>query len=162
MIQNKTRIPEISKNLGVFKEGPVLSYQDVVNFSNKIKDNEVPNSKIEDAKVLIKRMIAAGYHVRYQVSQAIDGSANKPQNIFFTHQKMIDDAKKMGQVLIMDATYLTNNVEMPLVCINGVHNLGTDKLMTFAVGYAFVCDEKETTYEWALTQLKELINSQKK
>ncbi|KAG1470049.1 hypothetical protein G6F56_002903 [Rhizopus delemar] len=147
MIQNKTRILEIRKNLGVFKGVPVLSYQDVANFASKIKDSEVPNSKIEDAKVLIERMKAAGYHVRYQVSQAIDGSANKLQNIFFAHQKMIGDAKKMGQVLIMDATYLTNNVEMPLVYINGVHNLGADKLMTFPVGYAFICDEKETTYE---------------
>ncbi|KAG1472324.1 hypothetical protein G6F56_001604 [Rhizopus delemar] len=130
-IQNKTRISEIRKNLGVFKGAPVLSNQNVTNFANKIKDSEVPNSKIEDAKVLIERIKAASYHVRYQVSQAIDDSANKLQNIFFAHQKMIDNVKKKNGLSFDNGYNLTNNKEMPLVCINGVHNLGADKLMTF-------------------------------
>ena len=44
----------------------------------------------------------------------------------------------MGQVFIIDATYSTNNVNMPLVSVYGVHNLGAETLVTFPVAFALL------------------------
>lgn len=49
-------------------------------------------------------------------------------------------------------------MKMPLISVYGVHSLGSDKLMSFPIAYAFVFDEKESTYEWFLMQLKSVLD----
>ncbi|OBZ80280.1 hypothetical protein A0J61_11671, partial [Choanephora cucurbitarum] len=56
MVHKNTSIPEIRKNIGTFEGAPILEYQDIANIANEIKESATPNSKIEDAKVLINKM----------------------------------------------------------------------------------------------------------
>ncbi|GAA5796038.1 hypothetical protein HPULCUR_001406 [Helicostylum pulchrum] len=158
MTNNNSKITEIMKKFTKFRSNPILNYQDVANISSEIKQGGRPNSTIADARSLINNMKSKGYHVRRQVSQNIHGEPIKLKNIFFIHNNMIANARKMGQVFIIDATYSTNNnAKMPLVSIYGVHNLGSSKLVTFLVAFAFACNEQESTYKWVLEQLNDLI-----
>ncbi|KAI9243316.1 hypothetical protein EDC94DRAFT_666009 [Helicostylum pulchrum] len=104
--------------------------KDVANLSSEIKQSVRPNSTIKDAQVLIKKMRSKGYHVRHQVSQDINDESIKLKNLFFMHNNMIADSRKMGQVFIIDATYSLNNA-----CF---HNLGASTPVTFPVVFSFV------------------------
>ncbi|OBZ80323.1 hypothetical protein A0J61_11628, partial [Choanephora cucurbitarum] len=65
----------------------------------------------------------------------------------------------MDQVFVIDATYKTNDRNMPLICVYGVHNLGADVLRTFPVAFAFVCDEQQVTYIWFMETLKNALGN---
>ncbi|KAK5772236.1 hypothetical protein PVK06_048516 [Gossypium arboreum] len=49
-----------------------------------------------------------------------------------------------------DATYKTNKYDLPFVQIVGV----TSTNKTFSIAFAFIINEKEENYNWALTYLK--------
>ena len=100
MTNNDSKVTEIIKNLSRFDGNSVLSYQDVYNISDEVKQGRTPNSKIRDAQVLIDKMKENGYLVRYEESRDIDGSFIKLKNLFFIKDRMHINTKKMGQVFI--------------------------------------------------------------
>lgn len=159
MTKNNSKTSEIVKNLSKFDGNSVFNHQDVANIANEIRQGSKPNSKINDATILMNKMKEEGYQVRHQESNEFDGSFVKLKSLFFIKNTMLQNARKMGQVFIIDATYKTNNVKMPLVSVYGVHNLGGSTLINYPVAFAFVSNETEVTYKWVMKQFKELVVS---
>lgn len=160
MSMNNSKIPEILKNISNYEGNPVLNYQDVANIRSEImQDDSKINSKIDDARVFLNTMKAKGYSIRYQSTENVDGAYVKLKSVFFVNASMVKNARKLGQAFAIDATYKTNNAEMRLICVHGVHNLGADKLVNFPAAFAFTTNETESTYKWFLEQFNEVVVS---
>jgi hypothetical protein len=70
--------------------------------------------------------------------------------LFGMHKSSLDILRMNPYMLFMDCTYKTNRFKMPLLDIVGV--TATNK--TFYVGFAFLGDEKQPSYEFVLRNLK--------
>ena len=75
--------------------------------------------------------------------------------LFLAHRESIDLLQGSPEVLVMDCTYKTNKFRMPLFVVTGVGPLST----TFFVGFAFLSQERQSDYEWALGALKGLYDA---
>lgn len=62
--------------------------------------------------------------------------------------------KDFPEVLLLDCTYKTNRFKMPLLVMVRRSSLGT----TFYLGFAFLMEEKEDDYVWALEQVRSLYD----
>jgi hypothetical protein len=69
--------------------------------------------------------------------------------LFLAHEQSLDLLQGSPEVLLMDCTYKTNKFRMPLFVITGVIPLST----TFFVGFAFLSQQRQVDYEWALGAL---------
>ncbi|TYG40109.1 hypothetical protein ES288_D12G066900v1 [Gossypium darwinii] len=81
---------------------------------------------------------------------SINNISNELENLFFIHPRSLDIWRAFPHVLIVDATYKTNKYDLPFVQIVGV----TSTNKTFSIAFAFIINEKEEKYNWALTCLK--------
>ncbi|KAG2192281.1 hypothetical protein INT47_006914, partial [Mucor saturninus] len=75
------------------------------------------------------------------------------------HESAMEEVRNRGEVFIIDATYKTNNLGMPLISIQSVSHLGGKSLMSTPIAYAFVANEKTETYIWLLKAFKQAISS---
>ncbi|KAI9035360.1 transposase [Aspergillus affinis] len=82
-------------------------------------------------------------------NHAVDAD-NHLIGLFCIHRSCLKLLRDHSYVLIMDCTYKTNNYKMPMLDINGVTSIGT----TYFVGFVFMYNEKEPSYNFALTNLK--------
>jgi hypothetical protein len=73
------------------------------------------------------------------------------KNFFFAHYKSIELFNKFSTVLIMDSTYKTNKLKMPLLQVTGTTNMNT----TFILCGVFMTHETEDDYLWALNTIKD-------
>ena len=71
---------------------------------------------------------------------------------------MIARSIRFPETYLIDATYGTNNLKMPLICVYGVSNVGLKSLKTFPVAFAWVSSEKEEIYSWFLQTLQINLN----
>ncbi|TYG95711.1 hypothetical protein ES288_A11G289900v1 [Gossypium darwinii] len=76
--------------------------------------------------------------------------SNELENLFFIHPRSLDIWHAFQYVLIVDETYKTNKYDLPFVQIVGV----TSTNKTFSIAFAFIINEKEENYNWALTCLR--------
>lgn len=79
----------------------------------------------------------------------LNSTTHQVQRLFFAHSQSIVMVKDFPEVLLLDCTYKTNRFKMPLLVIVGMSSLGT----TFYVGFAFLMEEKEQDYTWAMKQV---------
>ncbi|TPX75728.1 hypothetical protein CcCBS67573_g03004 [Chytriomyces confervae] len=73
-------------------------------------------------------------------------AAGSVTGLFFTHQTSANLARWFSSTFVMDCTYKTNCFGMPLLNIIGI----TATFESFNAGFAFLCDETEAEYTWAL------------
>ena len=130
---------------------PILAYlkEKTANQWTTIKEiynkKVVARSKFLDGCSLIQALynkIYAGNFI-FNVKVGSDGSIS---GLFFCHEKSADLAKRFNVVFVMDCTYKMNRFGMPLLNIVGI--TATDS--TFHAGFAFICNETEPMYVWAL------------
>ncbi|ODM20249.1 hypothetical protein SI65_03302 [Aspergillus cristatus] len=69
--------------------------------------------------------------------------------LFCTHQSCLELLQSNPYLLIMDCTYKTNKYRMPMLDINGVTATGS----TFFAAVAFIHNEQQPSYDFALTSL---------
>lgn len=74
--------------------------------------------------------------------------------LFFAHRHSIQLMRSYSSVIFMDCTYKTNRFRMPLLDVVGV----TGSNMTFYSCFAFLKDEKEEDYTWALNRIRRLFD----
>lgn len=74
-------------------------------------------------------------------------------NLFFASPSGISLARRFPTVLSLDCTYKTNRFNLPLLHIVGT----TNTHRSFTVAMCFLNNEKQDQYEWALTQLEEVV-----
>lgn len=65
---------------------------------------------------------------------------------------------------IIDASYKTNNLKMPLICFYDVSNIGGKTLKTYLIAFSWASNETKDTYSfliWSLESRKRIIRSRK-
>ncbi|CAJ2643632.1 unnamed protein product [Trifolium pratense] len=103
---------------------------------------------------LSKRLVETGYFFKHRTVVA-DGSEHV-QDIFFAHPKSISLFNSFPTVLLMDSTYKTNKYKMPLFEIVGFTSTGR----SFNVGFAWLTNEREDNFTWALEQCVSLLRNE--
>lgn len=78
-----------------------------------------------------------------------DGSLER---LIFSHKDSVKLCQRWMTVFVMDCTYKTNKFGMPLLNIVGI----TATYHSFNAGFAFLREETEHNYAWALQQFKEI------
>lgn len=96
-------------------------------------------------QVLMSRLHHNGYIYEFTTT-----GFNELENLFFVHRTSFDIWRAFPHVLMIDATYKTNQYKMPFVQIVGV----TSTKKTFSIAFAFMHNEKTVNYTWVLNCLK--------
>ncbi|SAL95412.1 hypothetical protein, partial, partial [Absidia glauca] len=67
--------------------------------------------------------------------------------------------RRFNEVVVVDATYKTNQFRLPFVNMIGVHNVGPDDktLSNFVIAGAWVAKEDEVSYSWVMEQLSNAV-----
>ncbi|SAM02968.1 hypothetical protein [Absidia glauca] len=126
---------------------------DVYNINQRVvKSSFFGKSKDDQLMLQIDEMIKDGFVVKTNVS---DDSVLRM--LMITHPDAIKLTKRFGDVLAVDATYQTNNLDMSLFNLVGFTNLGGKRLKTFVVASVLMVSESTINYEWALNTFKETI-----
>lgn len=95
----------------------------------------------------------------YLVPTMID-KENKLACIFFIHPKPFEEIKRRGEILIIDATYKANNLDMSLILVQSVSNLSDEQLSTGPIAYGIAARETTEVYTWFLQTLKDHAHNQ--
>ena len=77
-------------------------------------------------------------------------SNNNAESIFVSHASCVKLSQIFGTVFLLDCTYKTNQLGMPLLVIVGLTCLNS----TFIASYVFLKNETFNTYNWALNRFK--------
>jgi hypothetical protein len=133
--------------------GASMIAKDVSNL-NQLRFAGLDTAGCQDMGGFITYLEANGYEVRWLMD-----SANRTVGFFFTHDKCIQLARRFNEVVVVDATYKTNQFRLPFVNMVGVHNVGPDDktLSNFAIAGAWVAKEDEVSYTWVMEQLENTV-----
>ncbi|SAL97431.1 hypothetical protein, partial, partial [Absidia glauca] len=134
-------------------EGCNMIANDVANLTQR-RFSGMDTASCKDMAGFIVYLEAHAYEVRWCLDMN-----DRVVALFFTHQKCIQLARKFNEVVIMDATYKTNQLKLPFINMVGVNNIGcNDKtLSTFAIAGAWITAENESSYTWVLEQLNNTV-----
>ena len=88
----------------------------------------------------------------YLCNVLMDGDTIKI--IFFMHHSSIKLCQMFQTVFLMDCTYKTNNLKMPLLNVVGI----TLTYATFNACFAFLNEETEETYSWVLRNFSKVVD----
>ncbi|KAE8212659.1 hypothetical protein CF319_g9240 [Tilletia indica] len=90
----------------------------------------------------------------HEVKKAVvNEGVDRLEGIFFAHPKGLELLRRFGTILVIDATYNTNQHRLPLLHFVGV----TSSNLTFTAALAFLPDESTITYTWALSALRNMV-----
>ncbi|KAL1935596.1 hypothetical protein VTP01DRAFT_4736 [Rhizomucor pusillus] len=93
----------------------------------------------------------------YIVLYDVDEERNALKTLFFCRETSIQRARRFNEVVLIDATYKTNDRGLPLVNIVGIGNSGQKVLTSFAIGCAFVSNERIESYDRLAQFLKAAV-----
>ena len=116
-------------------------------------------SKAELLDGLLTAFEMENFHVRSTYGSLLNKAGEKTahvlQHIFFCSSDQIYLARRFASrcMIQMDATFNTNNLNLPLSVIVGVTN--TD--MTFPIGFAFIQSESTEAFQHILKSMDDLI-----
>ena len=130
-------------------EGNKSVRKDINNAVHKIRmESKIGETPIQTLEHLLysKQFV---YHTRE------DPLTNVVQDIFFIHPVSLKIWRAFPHVLLIDATYKTNNYHMPFLQVVGVTSTGK----SFCVASAFVSNEREETFLWVLDMLKSTLEN---
>ncbi|KAL0137328.1 hypothetical protein V8B55DRAFT_1305257, partial [Mucor lusitanicus] len=131
MLDAGNSIPEIKKTVGGREALTIMSYMDLYNWRQEVEKTRGNFSESRsDAVELLGRMESKGY-----LASAMIGEDNRLDCIFFMHPKSLEEVKWRGQVLNVDAMYKVNNLDMSLISVQSVSNLGGVQLSTVPIAY---------------------------
>jgi hypothetical protein len=132
-------------------QGKTIKPKDVYNLNQRIvKASYLGKSKDDQLMLQIDEMRKDGFVIETSVS---DDSVLRM--LMITHPDAIKLTKRFADVLAVDATYQTNNLDVPLFNLVGFTNLGGKSLKTFVAASVLMINETAINYKWALTTFKE-------
>lgn len=156
MLDAGNSIPEIKKTVGGREALTIMSYMDLYNWRQEVEKTRGNFSESRsDAVELLGRMESKGY-----LASAMIGEDNRLDCIFFMHPKSLEEVKWRGQVLNVDAMYKVNNLDMSLISVQSVSNLGGVQLSTVPIAYGIARRETTEVYTWFLQMLKDRAYNQ--
>ncbi|KAD6795429.1 hypothetical protein E3N88_06325 [Mikania micrantha] len=122
--------------------------RDVYNLQQKLKNK----NKFGDTPMQVLENVL--HSQRYVYYTREDPETNVVEDIFFCHPKSYCWWRAFPHVLMMDATYKTNQYRLPFIQIVGM----TSTHQTFSIAHAFVSKEREENYVWVLEMAKSMLN----
>ena len=124
-----------------------VTIQDIYNERAKLKAEEVGELTVCEA--LWKHVFGSSHWAAVR-DNSDDGHLNR---LFFAHSTGIKLAQNYPYVLLIDCTYRTNRYNMPLLHFAGISPIGEG----YSIGFAFIAQETELFYRWAIQQFKEFV-----
>ncbi|SAL99343.1 hypothetical protein [Absidia glauca] len=126
--------------------------KDIANMRTRFSGVSISSNN--SIKRFINSMESRGYTFRLRTDDN-----NKFVALYFTHERMIQRARQLSDVIIIDATYKTNKYKMPFVNMVGVSNLGRDfkSLANFPIAGAWISSENKASYQWVMEQLEATV-----
>ncbi|CEI98756.1 hypothetical protein RMCBS344292_12856 [Rhizopus microsporus] len=95
-----------------------LTINDINNLRCKSADGVSDKRPFKSASKLIQLMEDSQYTVDYGYEE----TNHLDRILSFTNDTMMNRVRRFSKVFVMDATYNTNNSNMPLICVTGVSN----------------------------------------
>nr|KJB24588.1 hypothetical protein B456_004G152900 [Gossypium raimondii] len=142
------QLKEKEKKLLVDLTSKNVTPRDILSTLNEQDENNVSTLKtIYNARQKLRLSQNVG---KILIQFSVNNISNELENLFFIHPRSLDIWRAFPHVLIVDATYKTNKYDLPFVQIGGL----TSTNKTFSIAFAFIINEKEENYNWALTCLK--------
>ena len=99
-------------------------------------------------QALYDLILSGGYTFKVKL-----GDNGNLKALFFSKDNMLAFSCMYKYVFMMDCTYKTNRLGMPLLNIVGI----TSTFKTFNAGFAFLSAEKEEDYQWALEAFGSIV-----
>jgi hypothetical protein len=121
----------------------VLVDRDIYNERAKISSREVDQRPVMLA--LIIELQKAGHMFSYNVN-----TNDEVNRFYWTHPESLKLAQRFSYSLVMDATYKTNRFKMAMLHVVGMTSFNT----SFTVAIAFLKNEDQASYLWALTHVQ--------
>ncbi|KAG2198381.1 hypothetical protein INT47_009786 [Mucor saturninus] len=105
----------------------------------------------------IRHLETTNHHVRYLTNED-----NRIQSIFFIHQHGIEEARKLSECVIIDATYKTNSHKMMLlnfVVAGALRSQERPKhLSTVPIAGCWMDKETAERYQWSLQCFRDIVS----
>ena len=124
-----------------------ITARDIRNKKAKVRKEELAGRTATEA-ILDQLMTSTEWATSYTK----DPHTNRVNTLLFCHHKGIELAQNRPEVLLINATYKTNQYNMPLLHFAGVYSTNARKGRTFSIGFCFLPDENEMTYRWAISE----------
>lgn len=91
-------------------------------------------------------------YVSYDI---VNKTTAKLESLYFAHPTSVQLSNLFSDVFVMDCTYKTNRYRLPLLSIVGM----TSTKMSFFSAFAFMSNETESSYTWALECFKSMLDT---
>ncbi|CAM8953518.1 unnamed protein product [Rhodiola kirilowii] len=136
--------------LSILKQKDSSNSTEVRSIYNVIRANKsAKRGGLTQVQYVLEQLIKKGYLHDYLT----DPDTNEITDILWLHPKSLALAVNFSSVLIIDATYKTNEYRSPLLEVVGI----TSTLRTYSLMFAYLSHEKVENLEWALSILKRLM-----
>ena len=136
--------------LNVLKERDSTNTTGIQSIYNAIsKHKEVKRGGLNPIQYVLDQLISK----RYLHAFMTNPETNEITDILWVHPKSLELFINFSTVLIIDATYKTNEYRIPLLEIVGI----TSTLQTYSLMFAYLANEKSDRLTWALGTLKNLM-----
>ena len=129
-----------------------VTVHDIRNQKAKLRKQELAGRTATEA-ILDQLMTSTEWATSYTK----DPHTNRVNTLLFCHHKGIELTQNRPEVLLIDATYKTNQYNMPLLHFAGVYPSNARKGRTFSIGFCFLPDENEMTYQWAVSEYQKAV-----
>ncbi|XP_012853005.1 PREDICTED: uncharacterized protein LOC105972586 [Erythranthe guttata] len=149
LIMNRVKPKEILDSLRQENPGIRTSMKDIYNAVNKFKAETI------GLKTIMQQFLHCIQENKYVKWHRADPSTDQIMDIMFAHRQSIELLKLFPYVLLMNSTHKINKYKMCLLEIIGVTPVGK----YFNVAVAFLRNESEEHYEWALGNLRSLFDN---
>lgn len=168
-VQHHSRDPDRAKALDVAKSlrssstkygqatrtlqirGLRLSKNDYYNLAR----SEGSHSLKEELQFALGTLKTEGFHARCMEKYLVENNRPKRRHFFFCNEEQIRLARRFvsGYLIETDATFNTNQLNLPLSILVGV----TNTLQTFTVAYCYITSESAKSFLFLFDCLKDLI-----
>lgn len=131
--------------------GAMVQSKDISNRRRKV----FANDKDKSMRNLIDELYKHEYKVRYTTIDK--GNKTHLQGLFFAHTSAIEIARELPDAIAIDATYKTNAYRLPFIQVIGTGNIGDPDLKSFHIAGAWVAQETNEMYAWAMESLRDVV-----
>jgi MULE transposase domain len=125
--------------------GIYITKSDIYNMRGRVRNAEMGG-------VTAIQWLADKLDFFFRIDTALD-NPNRVIRLFFAHPASIKLLESHPDVLLIDCTYKTNRLNMPL--LNICRATGNNMTPQFVV--AFLSGEKEEDYTWAMEKFKKML-----
>lgn len=129
-----------------------IKARDIRNQKAKLREEELGGRTSTEA--LLELLMESD---NWATSWAKDPNTNRLNRLLFCNHMGIELAQNRPEILLIDATYKTNQFNMPLLHFAGVYPSNSRKGTSFSIGFCFLPSEEETTYQWAVREFQKAV-----